>query len=386
MKLLFVIKSLSLPGGGSERVLAEISAGLTGRGHEVCVASFDAPGAADFYPFDPRVRRIRLGIGRPEKRSGPFVTLRRVTALRALAQHERPQVVVGFMHSAYVPLGIALVWSGLPVIASEHIVYDHYDDSPLARVLLRVTAAMFSAITAVSDAMRQTFPAFIRRRMVVIPNPVRIHRSGDSAGTGMTDGQNILLTVGRLEPQKDQATLIAAFAIASLKHDDWQLRIVGEGALRPKLAMQISELGLENKVTLAGPATDIHPEFARAALFVLPSLYESFGLATAEALAHGLPVIGFADCAGTNELVIDGVNGMLVRGEDRIKGLAMALDDLMNSASRRRRMGQRGPISVQAFRPAQIVVQWEALLQAVVMGRRSSDGPGETLKVRKGKS
>lgn len=366
MKLLFLIKTLALSGGGAERVLAEVSSGLAARGHQVSVASFDREAAGDFYVFDPRVERIRLGIGDPERPSRVLITLRRIIALRRLARSLRPDVAIGFMHSAYVPLALALRGTGLLAVASEHIVHGHYRDRPVERALLRLSALMFRSITAVSDAMRQSFPAAIRERMVVVHNPVRIGRPGPKKEEGKT---RTLLSVGRLEPQKDQAVLVEAFARIMHDNSGWTLRIVGEGALRSALERQVAALGASQRIELPGATSDIDAEYRAADLFVLPSRYESFGIATAEALAHGLPAVGFADCPGTNELIVDGDNGLLVAGDDRVAALAEGLALLMGSEAARARMGGNGPASVAAYAPDRIVLQWEALLEGVRVAR-----------------
>src|SRR5690606_20900851 len=89
-------------------------------------------------------------------------------------------------------------------------------------------------------------------------------------------------------------------------------------------------------------------------------------------LSHALPVVGFADCPGTNELVRDGVNGVLVTGPDRTAALAKALSDLMACAPLRARLGAEGPASVEAFAPERIADIWEALL-ARIAARPSED-------------
>ena len=64
MKLLFVIKFLSVAGGGAERVLTQVASALGSRGHQVSVLTYDAPDTADFYPLSVGVRRLRLGLGK----------------------------------------------------------------------------------------------------------------------------------------------------------------------------------------------------------------------------------------------------------------------------------------------------------------------------------
>jgi hypothetical protein len=100
MGLLFVIKTLSLSGGGAERVLAEVTSGLASRGHEVTVVTYDLPDAQDFYSLNAKVRRVRLGIGSSHTRSGVVQTLQQILALRRVATRAAPDVAIGFMHSA----------------------------------------------------------------------------------------------------------------------------------------------------------------------------------------------------------------------------------------------------------------------------------------------
>jgi glycosyltransferase involved in cell wall biosynthesis len=372
MRLMFVIKTLVLPGGGAERVAVWISGALARRGHEVTIASFDLSGEISFYPLDPSVRWLPLGVGHVRRGTSAGEALRRTAALRRVTRQFQPDIAIGFMHSAFLPLGVALLGSGVPMLASEHISYDHYRTRPLEAALLRLVPHLVPAITVISSGIRQGFPRPIRRRMVVLPNPVVVpaSRLADVEGEGRP--VKTLLAVGRLEDQKDHRTLIAAFAALAADFPDWRLRIVGEGSLRPDLEAQVTGLGLGGRVSLPGAIASIEDEYEAAQLFAMPSTYESFGLTTAEALGHGLPVIGFADCPGTNELIRDRVNGRLVEGPDRAAALAEALAELMGSRALRSRYAAAGPESVLAFAPERIADRWQELLSAIVDGASPS--------------
>jgi len=98
----------------------------------------------------------------------------------------------------------------------------------------------------------------------------------------------------------------------------------------------------------------------------MSSRYESYSLVTAEALAHGLPVVGFADCPGVNQLVIDGRNGVLAKpGADRVLSLASALRLLMENADLRHKLSEEcGRIPADASLE-RVLDSWEALLYSV---------------------
>ncbi len=362
MKLLFVIKAMGLSGGGAERVLANVAGALVLRGHEVTLLTFDRVTDKDFYPLDSRIKRVKLEIGNAAGRSTLFETIRRIVALRRVAKCIQPEAAIGFMHSAFVPLGLALVHTGIPVLASEHIVFGHYRTRRFQGLLLGLGALLADRMTVISENIRSTFPAFVARRMVVVTNPVYPTR-GQADPVGGAD--KILLSVGRLEAQKDQRTLVAAFSQLRADFPEWRLRIVGEGELRPQLERQIAALGIGGRVDLPGSTDLIEEEYVRAQLFVIPSTYESFGLVTAEALAQGLPAVGFADCPGTNELIQPGVNGVLAQGADRVAALAASLRTMMSSPDLRLRYGKTAPATVVRFSIDSVTDRWERVLRSL---------------------
>lgn len=366
MRIFFATKTLAANAGGAERVLKTVAEGLAGRGHSVAIASFDAPDTSDFYPLRSEIDRLRLGIGAVSRRTSKREGVARMLGLRRAARDFEADVAVGFLHSAYLPLGAAMLGADVPVVASEHIVYQYYDDRPLERAALNLAPWLVDAMTAVSEQARATYPRRLQRIMRVLPNPVEPAASRPRA----THAGHTLLSVGRLTAQKDQATLLDAFARIMRRFPSWKLAIVGEGELRPQLEAQIRALDMGDRVSLPGLSKDIDAVYAGADLFVLPSRYESLGLVTAEALAHGLPAVGFADCPGTNVLIQHEVNGLLVEPTERPAMLAAALERLMGDAPLRSRLAAAAPSSVAHMAPELVVEQWEALLRSACRPRR----------------
>ena len=268
------------------------------------------------------------------------------------------------MHSMYVPLAISLIGSGVPVVGSEHIVPQHYDTRRMEYLLAVLSALLIRRFTVLSERIRASYPWLFRRKAVAIPNPVHITNTTHTEKRKEHGGKTVLC-VGRLEAQKDHATLIKAFGRIADQFPDWNLRVIGEGFLRPQLESEVATLGLGDRVALPGTIAEIGNEYAAANIFVLPSLYESFGLVTAEAMGHGLPVIGFEDCPGTNELIQDGVNGILVNSSDRVANLSRAMTALMQSRPLREELGARGKAAIERFSPSKIFTRWSDLLEEI---------------------
>lgn len=374
MRVLFCIKALNNPGGGAERVMVEVVNGLSRRGHDVLVLTFEQPGGQSFYRLDSTIERLDLGTGSTTGRATALASLERLIRLRRAVRALSPDVVVGFMHSMFVLLALALLFTPSRIIASEHIVPDHYASRPIEGWLVRCTSFVFHAITCVSEQAKAQYPASMRQKMVVIPNPTIAPSAVRADPVGVPGDRKILLSVGRLVEQKDHETLVRAFAAIAQEHTDWILRIVGDGDLREDIRKLSEGLGVGERVELNGSIADISREYLAAQLYVMSSRYESFGLATAEALAHGLPAIGFADCAGTNVLIEDGHNGVLVEpGQDRIGALAAALASLMNDPTRRQVLAA-GADAPSQFGLDNALDAWTVLLGGAASGGMALPG------------
>lgn len=362
----FSIKRIGDVGGGAEKVLAEVVNGLSRRGHRVTVICGDQAGAQPYYPLDAEINIYYLNSRNSNGFAKVFAFLQGIAALRRVHTDFRPDVAVSFMHSSYIAVGIALVGTDIPLIASEHIGPEHYRQRPLQRLLLQVTPLLVRRITVVSEQIRLSFNPWLRHKMCVVHNPVNLEPKPHSVNyLAVQDRLKILLSVGRLTPQKNQSCLIAAFALIADRFPEWNLRIAGEGPLRPELELQVKDLGLSNRVSLPGNLANIGQAYERADLFVLPSSYESFGLATAEAIMHGLPAVGFADCPGTNILIRPGENGVLVHGEDKVHALAESLAALMGDPHALQRLQNAPTEWLQvAYSLESVLDDWEQLIAA----------------------
>ena len=363
MNILFAIKALDGIKGGAERVLVDISSGMAANGHKISVLSFDKKGGQSFYPLSADIPRICLEIGDINNRSGFGDTLSRLKAIRKTVKQEKPDVIIAFMHSMFIPVSIACIGLGIPIVASEHIVPAHYKNRRFEFALFMMSSFLIKKITVLSNTIKQTYPKFMQAKMIAIANPVGIPSTHTRA---KEESSKVILNVGRLDPQKDQKTLITAFSMIANDNPDWSLRIIGDGELKEELANLISKYNLSDRILLAGTTSEINEEYKRADIFALSSRYESFGLATAEAMSHQLPVIGFADCPGTNELIIHQENGLLIDVKEREKSMADALQSLIDDQSLRAELGKNGLITAKKYELPVILAQWEEMLEKLI--------------------
>nr|ADD96618.1 putative UDP galactose lipooligosaccharide galactosyltransferase [uncultured organism MedDCM-OCT-S12-C71] len=183
----------------------------------------------------------------------------------------------------------------------------------------------------------------------------------------MADGKRhyTMLNVGRLVEFKDHKTLIKAFAAVVTEFPRWRLKIIGTGALRTDLDTLVESLSLNNVVKIIDRSDDIETDYANADLFVIPSRYEGFGLVTAEASSCGLPCVGFYDAPGTNSIIQDGENGVLVNHNgDKVAALASAFRQLLGNPREMRRLGKNGLFRPNWFELDTVLDHWEETIVA----------------------
>lgn len=355
--ILFCIKRMADVAGGAERVLADVANGLADRGRRVTVLTFDPPEAKSFYPLSAKVATLRLGKDAVRGKTSRLNIFLQILHLRTAIVKLKPDIAVGFLISMYVPLSVALIGTGAPVWASEHIVRQHYRNRRLQYLLIGIVSLLVARVAFLSPSIADGYAIVAKRKKIVIPDPVA-PASGQAAPAGDSAGK-IILNVGRLVDFKDHRTLIQAFARLAPDFPEWTLRILGEGKLHETLERLVEDLGLGDRVQMPGATDRIGAEYRAAQIFAISSVYEGFGLATAEASSHGLPCIGFADCPGTNDIITDGENGILVPTDDRVGNLAQGLRQMMTDGALRERMGRKGIENMRRYSLEKVLDRWE---------------------------
>jgi len=216
----------------------------------------------------------------------------------------------------------------------------------LARILYPLADAVVGISKGVAEDLRRIAPAIREENLHVIYNPV------------ITDDQiafqpplkmphpwldakdmPVVLSVGRLVPQKDFKTLLRGFAILHSRRPV-RLVILGEGPERGELLETAKSLGVSEDVLLPGFISQPMAWYAGAAVFVLSSAWEGFGNVTVEALFAGLPVVS-TDChSGPAEILENGKFGKLVPVGNAI-ALAAALGETLDAPSEKTMLQKR---------------------------------------------
>jgi len=368
MRLLFVARAIHQMAGGVERMVTTIMNAMVVRGHQVDFLTWDLAGAVSFYPLRPDITWHPLNMGDPTIKATRRLKLRRTVAVRRLIEQIGPDVIICFQAGTFMAMRMYTAGMSVPVVAAERNAPSRFQFIQAGRYQSLTYQALRWAdlILVQCESYRSLYPPFLRDRIVTIPNPIFPAARFAQPDHPTPDGRWQIVSVGRLSYQKNYTVLIEAFAQLAPQFSKWDLVIWGDGEDRAKITQLIQERSLESRVQLPGVTPAISEAYEEAHLFCLPSLWEGFPNALGEAMAHGLPGIGFADCAGMSDLIIPDKNGLLAEGNNDAQSMAQTLAKLMASSDLRARMGKLGICTMQSYQPEQIFTRWQSVLRDVI--------------------
>ena len=347
-KITFFIGSLEE--GGAERVVSHLTSYLADKGHEVLLVLYHDREL--FYPPDPRVEIVSAG---KETENGGL--LKRLLWLRKFSRRNS-SVVVSFL--AVFNMMAILSTRGLPIPV---LVADRNDPhfvpaNPLIRKARDFLYRFADGIIIQTNHNKQYFSKAVQKKSTVIYNPLSLgERKGEALRTSKED---LIVSVGRLMPQKNQAMLIRAFAGIHKEYPDFRLAIFGEGPARKELEELIASLSLEDYVLLPGSEKMVFDKICPARLFVLSSNYEGMPNALAEAMCLGLPCVS-TSVSGATDMIQSNKNGILVDLDDQ-KQLEDAMRRILSDPSLAARMSENAVKLNGVLDKSVIAEQWRSYI------------------------
>ncbi|WP_276650822.1 glycosyltransferase family 4 protein [Corynebacterium vitaeruminis] len=347
-------------GGGSERYLERVAEHLVRQGHEVVYRTAS-------YTDAPR-RSMREGVR--YSRSGGKLTVYPKAALAMLAGRLHLGTLAGVDVVVDTQNGIpffARWFSGRPTVLLTH--HCHREQWPVAGPFLarlgwwlesKVSPRAYrgAPYVTVSEPSKQELV-----RLGVRDKDITIIRNGvDAPPTYVPrladDGLTHLVTLSRLVPHKQIEHAIDV--VRDL--DGVVLDIIGSGWWEDRLREYAAEVGATKKIVFHGQVAEDHKHalLEVAALHLMPSRKEGWGLAVIEAAQHGVPTIGYRSSGGLNDSVRDGETGLLVDSPEEMREKVVAL---LADAKARQRLGSAAKLRAAEFSWEDTGARFEELLQ-----------------------
>ena len=294
MKVAHVISSLTT--GGAETLVAELSKIYNKNGIETIVISIlDVKGIPYNTLKKYNIKIIELGY---KNVLNPKIAL-------DIYKYTKDCDFV-HTHTTYAQLYSAFFLSKKKLITTEHNTDNRRRNKKIFKVIDYFMYKKYKKIICISEAVKESLNDWLnstKEKSIVINNGINLEKYKNAKKLKKSDFKiseenTMLVNIARFSNQKNHLKLIEAMQYTK---KDIHLFLIGDGELKDKIKKKINELNLNNRVHFLGLRDDVERILKTADIFILPSLWEGFGLAAVEARASGLPLI-IADVPGLNNL------------------------------------------------------------------------------------
>lgn len=339
--------------GGAERVISILSNYLVKNGWDVTIILL-LHNITGGYKLDENIKLISFV-------SDDCKSLKKqiwmdIKAIRKYLDNEKPELVMSFMGSNTLISGLACIGKKVRYIASERIDPAMANRNFAFRTVIREVYTRAEKVIFQTKRAKAYFNKKIQNNGVIIGNPISVTCKASN------ERKNKIVTVGRLEKQKNHKILIDAFCEVCKKYPQYCLEIYGNGTLREYLEEYIKEKDVQNNVTLMGEKSNVHECIKDAKIFVLSSDYEGLSNALLEAMMMGIACIS-TNCAGSDEVIENEKNGILVNTGDSC-GLANAIINLIENEEQRKSIEKNAMMSVDKYKTENIISKWMEIIEA----------------------
>ncbi len=359
-KIAFYIGSLRK--GGAERVFVNLADFFQREGYRVIMVTQYR--REDEYVLPDGIKRILSDIeGEKVSSSRVLNFFRRLNKLHAIWKAEKPDIVLSCIgKNNFMAVATAMGTGMKPVVSVVGEAKEEYPTKAM-RMLANLLFSRAAGIVLQTERSRAFFCRKVGGRAVILPNSlnpdfIRPRYEGER--------EKKIVSVGRMDANKNHEMQLRAFAALKGRYPGYKLVIYGDGELRPDLEALAAFLGVSDRVVLPGVVQDVAKRIERASLFLLTSYSEGVSNALIEALALGLPVIATdVPSGGTEELMTDGVNGLVIPAGDQ-RALEAAMDRLLGDAPLAERLGREASKIQEKLAPERVNRLWKEYFDGII--------------------
>lgn len=359
-KILLYIDSMER--GGAQRVMCCIAEYLLNLGIEVLLVNDFLPDSSKAqYDIPEPIKRLYLRDG---LKGNPILkNVDRIWKLRRIVRRENPDIVMSFLGRPNLRMLIAtLGLKNTKIVSVRNDPNREYAKKGIVKQLARILFCFADGCVFQTREASDYFPQKVKSRSAIIRNPIAesFYKVEKCASP-----KNVV-TVGRLEEQKNHKLLIDAFALIAEQFPLDDLYIYGEGALRNELTEHALSKGLEDRIHLPGSTQHVAEVLANSRLFVLSSDYEGMPNALMEAMAVGLPVISTdCPCGGPRELITNEKDGVLIPVRDATR-LAEKMKEILSDPIIADCLASGAQNRAEMFRQEVVMQEWMGFLEIVL--------------------
>ena len=359
-KIMFYIASLAK--GGAQRVILNLTESLVSKGHQVTIVTTGM--VENEYELPKGAKRIISDIQDIEITSNRIVNLKkRFRKLRNIWKQEKPDVIISFIGKNNF-MAILTAWGlNIPVVTSVRgePMEEYYNK--MTRVLAKTLMGKSTGIVLQTPDAREFFPKWMHKKTIILENPLNPNFIEDYY---QGEREDVIVTVGRIDSNKNQKLLIDAFMKIAEEFPKMKLILYGDGEDRELLKEYVKDNNYQDRIYLPGAVNDVKDRIKKAKVFVLSSNTEGMPNALMEALALGIPSVSTdCPCGGPRMLMEGKENGILVPVGDADK-MAEALKNILEDNTLWEKYSRNAYKITSSLHPETVNQKWEEYLCSVM--------------------
>ncbi|WP_044930694.1 glycosyltransferase [Butyrivibrio sp. AC2005] len=399
----------SLNKGGAERVMCNLAEYFYSIGYRVTLATTylsddeyelphaawkvlesEAENAVKVLNPDEKVRYVDLKGGEPMGIGRVFTALmpyekgnraqnfhRRIQKLTNAWERLKPDLILSFLGKNNVMALQSAISLGIPVVVSVRATPSEEYASFGLKASMKVLFPAAAGVVVQTNGAMEFFGPLIKSKCKVLPNAINEEFIAHEV-VPFEDRKKVIVSVGRLDENKNQKLVINAFSYFVKKHPDYRLMIYGDGPTRELLTKLCGKLdildetgkGADGKATFMGSVDRIADRISDAEIFVLTSKTEGMPNALIEAMSLGLCCISTdCPCGGPADLIQNGRNGILIPMDSDVKmatNIFNTLERLAEDPAVARRMGGAALEVREKYNPDRVNEMWREYFEELM--------------------
>ena len=317
---------------------------------------------SSIFQFDPCYKTYHLCNGAPRMR---YAAIQGTRNFRKYIKKHNIKLIMNIGMSSVMFSVLSAAFQDVHIISCEHTNLVNPHVTKAHRIQQKLAAKHSDYIVTLTEKdilnYKNTFQCKAKLQYIynpIDPNLVKLKCTYDSSSQK-------LVTVGRLTAMKGYDLLLKVAAKILPQHPQWQWHIYGKGEQENWLREQINTLNLSNQIRLMGIRNDIYQVYPQYGLYISTSYNEGLPMTILEAKCAKLPVVSFDCMTGPSEMILDGINGYLIKDFD-VDAMCERITYLMDHPEVRQQFSDHAKDDMEKFDRHRIIAQWVKLIDSLL--------------------
>lgn len=357
-----IFYTMAMINGGTERTIANLSNHFIKKYDITIVTNINGPIE---YELDKRIKVIPIDKKdkRNEKNLKKIITktsYKRSKILKNIIKKEKPNIIIVTLPEPTIRiLALKKYYKNIPIIVSIRNHPASEFKNFIEKQIRNKYYKYANIITLQNSIYKKYYPKEIQNKIKITPN----YLSEEFIDNNKNNKKyKQIITISRLEKQKNISLLIESFSKLDKKYNDYKLLIIGSGKEKEKLLKLIKEKKLEKRISIKNKSNNIKKDLLSSTLFVLTSDYEGMPNVLLEAMACSLPVITTNSTEVIETIITNNVNGIITEKNNSLE-LTNKIKYLLDNKSIRENLGKEASKIKNKYNKSKIITIWENIIK-----------------------